>query len=97
MQHSYNEEETFIYPDNLLEKMTVFGWRIPQAIALIASALISLILVLSKGMFIPLLFTAFAGILTFSIKGKSIYNHGVTWIRYLILEQQIFFLRKESR
>lgn len=90
--------EEFYYPENLMRKVSFFGWR-PAVLACLAAAFIlSVFLLLFAGMAIPLVIVVMASILTFGVNEVTIYDLLKQFGRYLVSDQTVYFWKpKEGR
>lgn len=87
--------EEFFYPENLLRKVSFFGWSPPALAGIAAAILLSIALLLFFGMVIPLAVSVLGAILTFGVDDLSIYQIIKTYGKYLLTDQTEFFWDSE--
>ena len=89
-------DNIFYYPENLTEKTTyIAGWEWWAILIIAIGVLLSAILIVLMGLFLPLIFTLIFAICTLQISGASVYKFIIVISNFVFADQQIYFWSAE--
>ena len=82
---------TYLYPDNLKQKATMWLWTLGDLAVIVIAALLSILLLSQAGISFPLVLTALYAFLSIQMDGASVKDFLRRTINFFITKPQQFY------
>ena len=81
---------TYLYPDNLKQKATMWLWTLGDLAVIVIAALLSILLISQAGISLPLVLTALYAFLSIQMDGASVKDFLRRAVNFFIVKPQLF-------
>ena len=82
---------TYLYPDNLKQKATMWLWTLGDLAVIVIAALLSILLISQAGISLPLVLTALYAFLSIQMDGASVKDFLRRAVNFFITKPQQFY------